>query len=307
MTCYNPLIVFFGKEIGGDKKHYMWSVPKAQASPDVIARADNPDDEFVQTVPCRRCIGCRMQYAKEWAIRCYHESTLHDDNCFLTLTYNEFCLPRNGTLVKKHVQDFLKRLRFMFKNTRIRYYYCGEYGEKYGRPHYHLLLFGFDFPDKQLLFSFHNRNYYTSEICSKLWPLGNNIISDVTFESSSYVARYIMKKQYGDTAAARYDGRLPEYTNCSLKPGIGADFVEKYLENIYQNDRVSIRGRQFLPPKYYDKVLEKHFPVWAEWLKSDRKERFANAFDNTIERLAAREICAEERMKFFERTLEKEL
>ena len=71
-----------------------------------------------QSIACGQCQGCRLERSRQWAVRCLHESKLHADNCFLTLTYSEEHLPRDGSLHIKHVQDFLKRLRkFVYVTT----------------------------------------------------------------------------------------------------------------------------------------------------------------------------------------------
>ena len=98
-------------------------------------------------VPCGQCIGCRLERSRQWAVRCIHEAQLHKDNCFITLTYNDEHLPSPPSLSVRDFQLFMKRLRKRFGKG-IRFFHCGEYGEKYGRPHYHACLFGFDFPDR---------------------------------------------------------------------------------------------------------------------------------------------------------------
>ena len=99
-------------------------------------------------VACGRCIGCRKEYARQWAMRCLHEASLFDENSFVTLTYDDKHLPAGGTLVKRDVQLFLKRLRRKFSDRTIRYFFSGEYGGDTLRPHYHGCLFGFAFPDQ---------------------------------------------------------------------------------------------------------------------------------------------------------------
>ena len=110
-------------------------------------------DKGVEVIklPCGQCIGCRIDRTKQWAIRCIHESKLHNKNCFITLTFNDEHLDSAGSLQKRDFQLFMKRLRKRFPNDNIRYYHCGEYGEQLNRPHHHACLFNFDFPDKKLL------------------------------------------------------------------------------------------------------------------------------------------------------------
>ena len=102
--------------------------------------ADMPVD-----VPCGQCIGCRLERSRQWAVRCMHEASLYENNCFITLTYNEDHIPSDGSLKKDHFQKFMKRLRKKF-GAGIRFFHCGEYGAELSRPHYHAILFNFDPP-----------------------------------------------------------------------------------------------------------------------------------------------------------------
>lgn len=157
---------------------------------------DHIGKAFSLSLPCGQCIGCRLEYSRQWAIRCMHESTLHDQSCFITLTYSDDNLPEHGTLILRDFQLFMKRLRFEFSNVKIRFYHCGEYGEKFGRPHYHALLFGIDFEADRTLYSQSKQGskLYVSDTLNKLWNKGFATIGNITFESAAYVARYVVKK-----------------------------------------------------------------------------------------------------------------
>ena len=102
--------------------------------------------------PCGTCIGCRLDYSKDWAVRICHEAQLNDDNEFVTLTFNDENLPENQSVNKKDLELFIKRLRSRLYPKTIRYYACGEYGENFARPHYHVIIFGHTFLDKEPLF-----------------------------------------------------------------------------------------------------------------------------------------------------------
>lgn len=107
-------------------------------------------------VPCGGCVGCRLKRAGEWAVRGTHESSLYLDNSFITLTYDdkrlpfreEGQLPANVGLHYPDFQDFMYRLRDRF-GSGIRFICAGEYGDKLGRPHFHAILFNFNFPDRK--------------------------------------------------------------------------------------------------------------------------------------------------------------
>ena len=98
------------------------------------------------TVPCGQCTGCRSEYSRQWALRNMHEASLKPDNCFITLTYDKKNLPQNNSLDKKAFPKFIRSLRKRNKRDKknqIRYYACGEYGDNFGRPHYHAILFNY--------------------------------------------------------------------------------------------------------------------------------------------------------------------
>jgi len=258
-------------------------------------------------IPCGQCIGCRLERSRQWAIRCVHEATLHEDNCFVTLTYKPELLPADGSLNKKHFQDFMKRLRF-HTNKKIRYYHCGEYGSQFQRPHYHALLFGLDFPDKKLWKESEGFKLYTSETLSSIWGFGFVTIAAVTFETAAYTARYILKKQNGDSAADHYQainqdtGEInfiqPEYTTMSRRPGIAADWLKKWKMDVYPSDEVIMKNKKMRPPKFYDTIFERDDPGAMKAIKRKRVQQAKkHAEDQTHDRLAQREEVAHSRIK----------
>lgn len=119
----------------------------------------NLDEEI--EIPCGKCIHCRLEDSRVKAVRCTHEASCFDNNCFITLTYDNGNVPADGSLVKKHFQDFMKNVRYRLVPTNpytprslpaayfsesarelhrlrfddwqyrngIRYFMCGEYGQ----------------------------------------------------------------------------------------------------------------------------------------------------------------------------------
>lgn len=253
-------------------------------------------------LPCGQCIGCRLERSRQWAIRCIHEASLYEENCFITLTYDNDNLPFNGTLLVKDYQLFMKRLRKYFQPKKIRFFQCGEYGEKLNRPHYHACLFGHDFPDKKPIKS--TSPLYYSPILATLWPAGYHVIGEVTFESAAYVARYITKKITGTEADEHYDGRKPEYITMSRRPGIGKDWFDKYYQDLYNNDQAVIKENLIVkPPKYYDKQYDLLNPSDLERIKNIRK---ANAPDFASDRLKVKEKLQIYKFKQLKRGYENE-
>lgn len=233
-------------------------------------------------------------------------------NSFITLTYSEENLPTGKSLNYRDFQLFMKRLRF---NTGypIRFFMCGEYGEKDARPHYHALLFGYQFPDLQYWGkSPAGHNVYRSKILEELWTLGNSLIGNVTRESAGYVARYCMKKVTGDLAETHYaytaeDGtikhRTPEFARMSLKPGIGATWYAKYHDDVHPNDYVVTDGIKVPVPRYYDNMFKANNGDLDE-IKYNRQQYAAKYADNrTPERMAVRKEVQERRIKSLARKI----
>jgi hypothetical protein len=240
-------------------------------------------------VPCGRCIGCRLERSRQWAVRCVHEASLHEDNCFITLTYDDAHLPPGGSLVKRDFVLFMKRFRKMY-GSGIRFFHCGEYGTLLDRPHHHACIFGFDFPDKVFWSSRANVPLFRSLSLETLWPFGFSTVGAVTFESAAYVARYVLKKITGDDAADHYGGLEPEYVTMSRRPGIARGWFDKYKDDVYPADRVVVREKFICkPPRYYDNIYDTLDPDSFLAVKARRKCRARDSPDNAPDRLAVRE------------------
>ena len=160
-------------------------------------------------------------------MRAMHESKLYESNAFVTVTYNDECLPDNGSLAVRHHQLFMKRLRERV-DSKLRFVMCGEYGETTQRPHYHYLLFGFYPSDCRLYASNQGNPVYTSEFLDDIWGFGECKVGAVTFESAGYVARYTTKKLSDNKLSDVYYGREPEFFLMSRRPGIGREWAENF-------------------------------------------------------------------------------
>jgi len=310
VTCFQPLKGFRARSVNENGKRNVVFNRKA-------GYVDLP-----VTVPCGQCIGCRLERSRQWAIRCYHEASLYEDNSFVTLTYRDEDLPNKaelgqcaeGTLVLRDLQLFMKRLRKEF-GAGIRYYACGEYGEKFGRPHYHLCLFNFDPPDKRIHKTRKEVVLYTSEILDRIWGLGFTLTGAVTFQSAAYVARYIMKKITGPEASNHYETlcpetgqvltKVPEFTTMSRRPGIGKEWYEKFKTDVFDHDFVVLKGKKLRPPRYYDRQYEITNPSDYNRIK---RERVNNAKlhtdDQSPARLKVRETVQNARLKRLPRNLD---
>lgn len=266
-------------------------------------------------LPCGRCIGCRLEKSRQWAMRAVHEASLHDLNSFLTLTYSPEYLPSNGSIVPKHMVDFVKRLRKRV-DVPLRTFGCAEYGERGGRPHYHLCVFGWYPSDAAILKSTPAGNLYRSPLLEETWTFGHSSVGELNFETAAYVARYVTKKLSGERAS-EYGDRLPERSICvSRRPGLGRDWIDLYRSEVYPSDRVVIRGREMRPPNYYDRVFEPDFPEAFESVRKERvrcgKEAARKALLERpdpfrgIDRRYIKEFVAEARFKLLRRSYENE-
>ena len=268
-------------------------------------------------VPCGRCMECRLERSRVWAIRCMHELQMYDlrkeESYFLTLTYDDKKVEHNNNLHPDHLRDFWKRLRKT--GYKFKYFACGEYGDRTDRPHYHAIVFGLTIPDRRYYNHSNGYNLYNSETIERIWMHGNVIIGNVTFESCAYVARYITKKRLGKNADKEVrevdhetgeiiDERFPEFTRMSM--GIGKDFLQRFSSDIYKkgcDGTVYIRGGvASTAPRYYDVKTEEVDRILIEGIKEKRKE-VASKKQINRDRLHAREKIAVQKEKLLKRTI----
>lgn len=286
MACYHPMQGFRSTS-GGitfSRKYAFQDLPPVQ-------------------IPCGQCVGCRLERSRQWAMRIMHEASLHETNCFLTLTYDDENCPGDMSLDKKHFQDFMKRLRKEHNGRILRYYHCGEYGDTTHRPHYHVCLFNYDFPDKVYYKTTETgNNLYTSQEAEKIWGMGFAPVGDLTFESAAYTARYVMKKVTGKNADDHYKGRQPEYTTMSRRPGIGKNWYNQWATDVYPHDFTVVNGKKMRPPKAYDTYYEQDGGDLEAIKKKRRTSGRLHKENNTKERLAVREEIQELKVKKLQRT-----
>lgn len=235
----------------------------------------------------------------------------------LNLTYNNKNLPPGYSLSMSDYQNFIKKLRHV-TGPKLRFLGCGEYGEKFGRPHYHIILFNYRPPDTKLFERKETYNYYTSQIIEELWGNGNVILGDVSFDSIAYVARYCLKKVTGKKAAEHYqvllpDGtrlnRLPEFFTQSRKPGIAFDYWQNYKSEILTHDNIIVNGHPSPVPRYYDKLISEtdanmHWKMSKSILDTIKTSRRQKALanirkegDNSSRRRRSKELFREYKLK----------
>ncbi len=276
-----------------------------------------PRRSLPHKLPCGRCIGCRLERKRQWAVRITHEAQTHDANSFLTLTYDDEHLPNpfhrhdphrglthlTGTLDRTEFPRFMKRLRKKLAPTRVRYFHCGEYGDELERPHYHACLFGHDFSDdRQACGKSSGHLLYQSALLTKAWGRGRAIIGELTFDSAAYVAGYVTKKINGPLAEQHYEridpvtGEIiqlePEFATMSRGGrdgrGIGFGFFKEYRDDIYPRDEIISRGFPAKPPRAYDNWLEEMDEAAADKVR-DLRSLSRDRSEETRARLRVRE------------------
>lgn len=321
MTCYHPLTGYRSENLNPSGKR------------GIVFDRSKSSNGIPVPLPCGQCYGCRLEYSRQWAVRCVHESKQYVDNCFITLTYDDEHLPWDHSLNKRHFQLFMKKLRKEHGTKKIRFYHSGEYGEPtpendfIARPHYHALIFNHHFNDREIFTEKEGICLYTSDDLDRIWSMGFTTVGDLTFESAAYTARYVMKKINNSKANNAEDpfyehyrrtdyttGEIidiePEYATMSRggsgigQGGIGKTWFDKYRSDCYPSDSISVRGTIQKPPKYYDYLVELDQDGGLNEIKERRvKKALENRKNNTPERLATREIVKMAQTKMLKRSL----
>lgn len=152
----------------------------------------------LNSVRCRKCENCNAQRKREWVERVAKEWYVHDRTWFLTFTFAECKTVINQgkrnemTVCPKmdsetftealypdyaDIQLWLKRIR---KKHKIKFLSVEEFGEKYGRLHWHLVL--------------HSSCSLTGDEMQQQWDYGklhSKLVTDS--DIGSYIAKYVTK------------------------------------------------------------------------------------------------------------------
>lgn len=219
------------------------------------------------TIPCGKCISCRLDYARSWAVRAINEASTHEKNIFLTLTFSDENIG-NNTLDYSHFQKFIRSLRDYQRDnnlqTEIGYLTIGEYGTKTKRMHWHSCLFNYEPEDKEFLYtSDSGHKVYTSKILQEIWGYGKIEFGSVTTDSASYCARYSLKKL---THSQEFNEKFKPIFRTSKKYAIGKNWLEKNYKDVIKINSVLILQEdgkviKFSIPRYYKKWLLKNRPT----------------------------------------------
>lgn len=267
--CFNPKPALISQPKFGCDKNHIYPNTKITRKLRFLSYLDvekyKNKDNFIW-IPCGKCLACRISHANDWATRCILESREYKNNSFITLSYNPKNLPKNGTLQKRDVQLFLKRLRKKYPDKKIRYFLCGEYGDKTLRAHYHIGFFNYKPTD--LKFRKYNKckqPLYTSKEIADLWGKGFIIVGELTTASAGYIARYTQKKIYNKhDEIIKMLGRQKEFILTSRRPGIGMNYIKneenfKKIKNTFgilikENETVKIKNIPQIYRNYWKNI-----------------------------------------------------
>lgn len=299
MPCFYPMQMFTSRDVGSGSAYYGKTFSKAKAL--------NPDHP--EQVPCGYCIGCRYSLANQWGVRAHHEAKVNEfvrGSAFLTLTFNDKHLPKDNSIRRSCMQQFMRRLRKLLpKGVRIRFIVCGEYGDKNQRAHYHALIFGWSFPDKMPMGMSGDSQLFESELLNKAWPFGFARIGEVNYSTGRYVASYTMKKVRAKKGGEPFYRVHPdtgqvfeverEFALMSRggakqgHGGIGIPWLKLYKDDVYPSGFCVINGRRFAVPQAYVLTFSEEEQAVIKKMRRDYAK--LNPEDSSPERLRTREKC----------------
>lgn len=303
MSCYKPLIRIYSPEDREISGRVMSLARFSELAGKQMKYEDLMYNPKVMLIPCGKCIGCRIRQREDWTTRIELEARgwPKEQVWFITLTYDDDHVPgmivKTGEIMRKvqyvwkpgekapesvqtllypDMQKFLKRLRKAYRGQ-LRYFCAGEYGEQTARPHYHMILYGWQPSDLEQIYKIRHNGYYTSKWLCDLWGMGQIQIAQATPETYRYVAGYVTKKMYeidGQKANVYYElGQQKPFACMSLKPGIGDAYYQKHKEEIWRKGYIQCtNGKQAQIPRYYEKMMEAENPERLWRIKRNRQK-----------------------------------
>lgn len=326
MSCYNPR--WAEPFPFGHPKYGQYRILPLTRSKVLEYATDPITGEYLEAVrvPCGECVGCRLDYSREWASRVVMESMSYPDNSlFVTLTYNDDNLPmvindgsdhlvrgkewavdyccKGATLSKPDIQNWMKRLRRNLSyhygiNEGVRFYLAGEYGSTTYRPHYHVCLFGAPTDNLKVIGKNKLGNFlYESDFLSDTWSFGHLCVGKLNFQTAAYTARYCLKKAQGkDNSFFDSLGVDREFVLMSRRPGIGVPYYNAHKHEIYRNDEIILpastkdKPNVVRPPRYFDMLYKQENPEHFAQIKKVRRDMAESLHDDLLKHTDLDEI-----------------
>lgn len=333
MSCYHPLLgQFYVDASTGERKVSISHLERYDFITKKVVKRDYNEIKSVDPdaflVPCGKCIGCKMDYSRAWADRMMLELESNNGKAvFITLTYDDYHLVNKngfsldekvdrgsfqcsldgkllyndyGSLYKKHLQLFMKKLRKELdkQQIKVRFYAVGEYGswEHSHRPHFHIVLFGLGLDDLSRKVPVGQnelgQKVFTCPLIFRCWNRGFVSVGDVSWRSCAYVARYVNKKVLdpGENYLIESAELNPLFSLMSRKPGIAKKYLEDHpgcldYTSIYISD--SDGSKKINIPKYFVNQLKLTDPQKADIIIS---QRAAYAQDHMMSKLSQTDL-----------------
>lgn len=302
---FNPAFKRFGWI--ENSRAFIWDKRELEKTDRILYHFKKYIDDL-QLIPCGQCMECRIKKSKDLAQRALAESLCHEENYFLTLTYDDEHLPiRNcvsrltgdvgvySYLEREHLDKFVKDLRrwidYHCDGSTFMCFPCGEYGSETGRAHFHAILFGIPLAKygnievvKDVHFNGRTYSYLTSPVIEKIWGKGFITLAEVNYETCAYVSRYVTKKMIGRSedeyqylcSELGVPPQPREFHGAPKRPGMGLRFYQEHKDEIYKLDEIILPGGKKLQPcEYYDKKYDLDNPEHLKAIKDARKQRAA--------------------------------
>lgn len=221
---------------------------------------------------CGQCLPCRINRRRLWTWRIFYESQLQEDNCFITLTYENEFVPSGASLEPSDLRNFFKRLRKSVEPRRLRYFAVGEYGDESNRPHYHAIVFGL-------------APFEVAEV-ERAWAKGFVRVDECNERTAQYVANYTTKKMTKKDDP-RLNGRHPEFARMSLRPGIGAGAMAILADQLHSDVGLDELLRTGDVPKFL-KIGRKSIPL-GRYLREQLRQQMGmpDAFKESAKQIAS--------------------
>lgn len=277
MNCISPIVMY--RRPGVNPETGKLYPPRSYAA---IAASHQSLALYEEcTVSCGKCLACLKNRARDLMVRAFHESKMHQANCFVTLTVDDEHIQEvfpGGSLQHRPFQLFFKRLRKASK-VPLRYLMCAEYGERTLRPHYHVIIFGLD-PDERRPLAVIKTDpllgtdrtlytgFYDSRLIKDAWPFGNVFVGSCTTSSIAYCTGYTLKSYTLGRHDAWYKshGLTPEYIKWSRRPGLGHGWMDSNIQDLWRSEdllepelvesRTVINGHLVPLPRAYRSHIE---------------------------------------------------
>lgn len=219
-------------------------------------------------LPCGHCFQCRRESSLDTATRAWHELSYWDNSDFITLTYDNQNL-KSPSLNREHINNFIREIRR--DRPKMIIFGCGEYGEKYSRPHFHLILM------------YNQAKPKLHESIKQLWTHGFVSIDGCSAASIQYVAKYSVKKILGRDSKKHYEklGLTAEFGIFPRRPAMGRRWFDDNKNFIATSNRVWLDQTPRRIPRYYYRLFQEKYPEEYAIIKEKRMKFMQDTSEDT--------------------------